>query len=153
MNVLIQLAAALFGTLGFALMFNTSKKRLLPVCIGGVVCWAVYLCVFWQVQLGFYASLAASVAVGVYGELLSRLLKTPTTVFFIPCSIPLIPGGSLYRTMLAAVRGDSSSFRSYGLETLLCALGIALGLTLVITTVRTVQNLSAAVGAGRDGSR
>lgn len=144
MDILIQLTAAMFGTLGFALMFNTARNKLLPVCLGGVLCWAVYLCVFWQVQLGFYASLAAAVTVGIYGEILSRLLKTPTTVFFIPCSVPLIPGGSLYRTMLAAVRGDSASFRSYGLQTLLCALGIALGLTLVIATVRTARNLRSA---------
>jgi len=94
--------------------------------------WGIYLFVFHLFSGGvLLSSLFAAAAGQLNAEILARIRKSPTTVFFIPAIIPLIPGGSLYRCMDAAVGKDWALFRRFGSETFLTALGIAIGISFV----------------------
>ena len=42
LDIIIQLVAALIGSLGFTLIFNSGKKPLLPGIVGGMLGWGVY---------------------------------------------------------------------------------------------------------------
>ena len=132
MTALIQLITSFFGSLGFSILFNVPKKNLFLCSLGGVFCCGVYLFFyeFLQVHL-FLACLAAGATCQIYAEILARILKAPATIFYIGALIPMIPGGSLYRTMEAAVSADLSLFLRRGYETAYTTLGLAVGIGLV----------------------
>ena len=131
MDIVIQLIAALVGSLGFALIFNAGKRILIPSFIGGMLGWAIYL-LFDFLNVGvFLATIAAAAFCQIYSEVFARILKAPTTVFYIPAIVPLVPGGALYNTMYNAAINDWDNFRYYGATTLKVAFGIAVGASFV----------------------
>lgn len=140
---LIQLLAALVGTVGFSFLFNVEKRNIAVVSFGGLLVWGVYLVGVDLLHMHFFAATVLAAAIcQIYAEIFARICKTPTTVLFIPAIVPLIPGGALYNTMYAAVVRDWVQFRSYGVSTLLGTLGIAVGLSFVSGVLYVFANLS-----------
>ncbi len=131
-NSVIQLLSGTVGALGFSLLFNVEKKQLIPSALGGFLAWGIYLLCMSVSGMGvMMATVIAAACSQIYGEILARIYKAPTTGFVICAVVPLIPGGSLYNTMYAAVMKDWAQFRSFGMQTLLGTLGIAVGLSFV----------------------
>ena len=128
----MQLITAFFGSMGFSLIFNVSRKHLLPAYIGGLLSWIIYLLCVNLASLDLMtATIISAACCQIYAEIFARVMKCPTTVFYIPAVVPLIPGGSLYRTMYAAVYRNWDQFQEYGLQTLQVTLGIAVGISFV----------------------
>lgn len=128
MDMLLQLATAFLGSFGFALLFHVRGKNLLLGSLGGLLAWGVYLwmgCLTGQDVIRYFA---ASVALTVYGETMARVVKCPATLLIVTASIPLIPGGSLYRTMQYFMLNDLDAFSHQGLTTVLLAVSIAVGM-------------------------
>lgn len=127
MDELIQLIMAFFGGLGFSMLFHQRPRLWILSSFSSMMSWGIYLIAtkFWDGI--FIPTLVASAVTAFYGEVLARLLKAPSTVFFVPCLIPLIPGGSLYRMMSCAVRGDWVAASDYSSQTMFAALAIAMG--------------------------
>lgn len=126
-----MIAASIAGTLGFGLLFNVKKSKLLYACVGGMLSIIVYLIC---VELGFSLLLQNMVPAAfatLYAELMARFVKAPATVFLLPGVIPLTPGGRLYYTMRAIVDGNEPEAAAYGQQTLIIALGIAVGIVLI----------------------
>lgn len=131
-DILWQLIQALGGTVGFSLFFSVPKRRIPAAALGGILCWGSYL--LFRNGLHFdilIASFFASALVFWYAEILARILHTPAILLFTPASVPLIPGSGLYYTMSALVRRDWDSALLRGSDTAQCALGIALGMSIV----------------------
>ncbi len=81
----------------------------------------------------FFATLAAC----LLAECAARLLKTPATVLSIPAIIPLVPGVSLYRTLLIFGKGDNAG----GLNMLVHTLLIAGSMSLAVTMATIIAKL------------
>ncbi|MBE6850647.1 MAG: threonine/serine exporter [Ruminococcus sp.] len=127
----IQIITALLGSLGFSLLFGLRPRYLCLASLGGGICWAFYqLCLQSGLSV-FVTCLVASAFSALYGEILARIMKAPAPLFFIPTVIPLIPGSTLYYTMRSAVQGQLDLAADYGMQTLLSALAIAAGVSLV----------------------
>ncbi len=142
MDMLLQLAMAFLGSLGFALLFQVKRERLLLASLGGLLAWGVYLLMGLVSDQEVVRYFVASVVLTVYGETLARIVKCPATLFIVTASIPLIPGGSLYRTMECFMRNDLDAFSSQGLTTVLLAVAIAVGMlfpTSIFHLLRRVQ--------------
>lgn len=133
-NTLLQLATAFIGSLGFALLFHVRRERLLLASLGGLLAWGVYLLMGLVTGQEVVRYFVASVALTVYAETLARVVKCPATLFIVTASIPLIPGGSLYKTMQYFMRNDLEAFSLQALTTVLLAVAIAVGM-LVPTAV------------------
>ena len=130
-GIIIQLLSALVGSFGFAYLFNSGKKNLIPATFGGLLAWAVYL-LFTYLNSGIFLSTVISAVVcQIYSEFFTRLLKSPTTVYYIPSIIPLVPGGALYYMLYSAAQSDWNDFFAYGSNTLQVAFGIAVGASFV----------------------
>lgn len=127
-DMILQLATAFVGSLGFALLFHVKRERLLLASLGGLLAWGVYLLMGWITDQDVVRYFVASVVLTVYAETLARLVKCPATLFIVTASIPLIPGGSLYRTMQYFMRNDLAAFSSQALTTVLLAVAIAVGM-------------------------
>ena len=133
-----------FGALGFSLIFNVRRELLPAAAFGGLLDWGVYMMAEWFFGNGvFLPSVVAAAFASIYAEAMARVEKAPATVFYIPALIPLIPGGSLYYTMSYAVLGQWDQVQSYGASTAYCALGIAVGMSLVLSVEFTFRKLTA----------
>ena len=141
---IIHLVTAGFGALGFSLIFNVRRELLPAAAFGGLLDWGVYMMAEWFFGNGvFLPSVVAAAFASIYAEAMARMEKTPATVFYIPALIPLIPGGSLYYTMSYAVLGQWDQVQNYGASTAYCALGIAVGMSLVLSVEFTFRKLTA----------
>ncbi len=135
--MILQLFCAFIGSFSFALLFNVRRGHLISASAGGLLAWAVYLLVQ-DLCPGsvFVASLVSSAVVTVYAEIMARVHKAPATVYLVAGFIPLFPGSSLYTTMRYAVEADWALCLSQGIQTLLAAIGISMGMVCATTAVR-----------------
>ena len=65
---------------------------------------------------------------------MAKYKKAPATIFLVSAIMPLVPGGSLYRSLSYAVDQKWHEFSMTGMNTLVIALAIAVGM-LVTTSV------------------
>lgn len=141
-TVLTQLITAGIGSLGFAMMFNVRRGLLAQAVLGGILDWGIYLIAAEITNSNvFVSSVMAAVFATIYAETMARIMKAPATIFYLPTVVPLIPGGSLFYTMSYAVLSEWNMVRSYGSSTIYCALGIAAGMSLVLSVAYTSRRL------------
>ena len=141
MNPLIQIIYAFFGTMGFSLLFNIKKKRLLAASLNGAFSWAVYL-VFEHFGCHvFICSFAASVFANIVSEILARKLNAPSLVFMIPGLIPMIPGSSLYYTMEAIVNGNYGLAGDKAFILLWTIAGLGAGCAIVLAALDMMRRI------------
>ncbi len=127
-----QLILSFLGAAGFSLIFGVCDKLMLAASFGGVVCWGAYLAGTHCLSMGaFTGAFLASAFTEAYATWMARKRKTPATVLFTPGIVPLIPGSGLYYMMRSAVSRDWVQAKAWGYDTLLCALGIASGMSVV----------------------
>ncbi|MDO4488806.1 MAG: threonine/serine exporter family protein [Eubacteriales bacterium] len=138
MNAFYQLIWAFLGTFAFCLYFNLKNERLFIASLMGLGTWAIYLFVMELTGNVFVSSFLATFIMGVVSEVLARVYKTPSMVFYIPSIIPIIPGGSLYYLMQAVVQSDrvQMSYYAYMLIWTILGMGVGVSLIQVIMTVR-----------------
>ena len=134
MDALLQILSAAVGTFGFAIVFNIRGKKVFFAAFGGCLGWVLFLLFGLFVESEVIRYLIVSVAVSLYGEMMARCLKTPTTLFSVVCLVPLVPGGGLYYTMTNALSGNLSGFIERGTGTLSLAAALSLGVVLVNTS-------------------
>lgn len=128
---LIQLLTALLGSLGFALYFNVRGRNLAFAALGGLLTWGAYIALMALLNHDVLCYALAALMASFYAQILARMRKSPATQFLVPALIPLIPGGSLYYTMSAAVASDWAACFQQGVHTLALAGAIAVGLALM----------------------
>ena len=133
--LLLQILAALLGSLGFALIFNIHGSGFLLCVLGGGICWAVYSVMLQLGSTGIIAYFIASTVGAVYAEAMARIRKYPAISYLVISIIPLIPGAGVYYTTNHLVRGDMQAFSAQGIHTLAIAGVIAIGILMVSTLV------------------
>ena len=141
MNPYLQIFMGGLGTFGFNILFNIRGRNLLFATLGGLISWAVFLAlepVFSSEALRYFVSAAT---ITVYGEILARLEKTPTTTFLVPSIIPLIPGSALYYTMNFALNEQWAQFAEQAFYTVQLALSLAVGIIAVTTVCRLLMTV------------
>lgn len=135
LNSLYSFAA----TLGFCVIFNIKGKNLFFSSLGGAIGWLVYL-VLRDLELSnTFALFLSSVALGLYSEIMARILKSPVTTFVVCALIPLVPGSGMYYTMLESIQGNISKFLETGVETFSSAGAIAVGIVFTSSISRLIK--------------
>lgn len=137
MTYIIQILTAGIASLGFAVLYNVSGKRLAVPLIGGILGWTLYLMLMF-LNNEILQSLIVSMFLSAYTEIAARLIKTPTTTFLLANMIILIPGGKLYYTISSAIKGDWLNFALYGKETIFMAIAISAGIMVVSSVTKII---------------
>lgn len=137
--MVVQIIAALVGSVGFAIFFKMKGRQIALAGIGGAVTWMVYLFVQSFVTGYFVPYFAAAVFVAVYAEIMARINRAPATIFLTAAAVPLIPGGSLYYTMAGLVNKDEVLFTQSGEAAIVIALAIAMGFVVVAVVTRYIR--------------
>ena len=94
--MMIQIAAATVGSLGFAIFLKMRGRQIALAGLGGAVTWAVCLICQQYIEGNFIPYFVASIFVAIYAEVMARVNRAPATIFLTAAAVPLLPGGSLY---------------------------------------------------------
>lgn len=138
---ILSVIGSFFGSLGFSILYNTRGRRVLIPAVGGAVFWAVYLVFLYYVKNEYLGFFVVAILITIYSEIWARLLKTPATTVLMPTVIPLIPGGSLYYAMEAALRMDMVRFAEKSKAALGLAISLAAGIMVVTSLRQPVERL------------
>lgn len=141
LNELLQILVAALGSIGFALLFNIRGRRLLSVAVGGGLCWLLFLLLNRGITNEVICFFLVAMLVSLYDEVMARVLKSPTTVFLVPSLVPLIPGASLYYTMVGAVSKNQTEFFARAVNTVELACALAVGIIASTVIVRIVNRV------------
>lgn len=139
LDAVIQIIMGGLGTLGFNILFNIRGRKLVLATIGGLISWTVFLAIEPILPSEAFRYCIATAVVTLYGEILARVEKTPTTTFLVPSVIPLIPGSALYYTMNYALNKQWARFAHQAFYTGQLALCLAVGIISMTTVVRLVM--------------
>ena len=136
-----QVFFAMFGCLGFCILFNIHGPGGLLCALGGGIAWGAYCLVLnhggGEIAGYFWGALAAS----VYAEGMARIRKCPAIAYLVISIFPLIPGAGAYYTMNYAVQGQMDLFASKGMFTAAIAGILAVGILLGSTVFRMISDL------------
>lgn len=127
-ELLIRLIGGVLGTLGFVLAFEVKASRIWASLFGGLIGTAFYLLCDSMGMHTFLTNTIAAFAITIYSESAARILHSPVATFQIPGSIVLVPGGSLYYTMLNLISGKFAEAGHFAITTLQVGAGIADGI-------------------------
>lgn len=136
-GVFIQELGCLIGCIGFAIVFNVHGPGMLLCALGGLVSWGGYLAAMALGSGDLVAYFVAAVISGVYAEVMARVRKYPAISYLVIAIFPLIPGASIYYTMLSAMQGDAA-FSDRLMHTIAIAGVLAVGILMASTFVRIV---------------
>lgn len=130
-NMIIQVLAAGFASLGFAILYNVKGHKIWVSFFGGILTWGLYLILYKIFHQDVICYFLVTSFITFYVELAARIFKTPTTTFLVAAIIIIIPGGGLYRTIAALMEQRWQNFIDAGFNTLSIALAIAAGIMVV----------------------
>lgn len=139
MSVFIfQSFAAAVAVYFFAILLDSPKRALFHAALTGGIGWFVYLIVL-EVSGKPLATLLAGILIALLSQYFARMLKTPTTVYFLPGFIPIVPGEAIYRAVFSFIEEDYSAAQVFLNEALLIAGTIAVAI-FVVDSFFNVQN-------------
>ena len=133
-----RVIGALICTFGLALLYNIEWRSLPFALIGAAVACIIFEVYSYFNGNYFVAALLSAMAVAAYSDILSHIIKTPTTILLIPGIVPMVPGGLLFRTMLAILDSDANNASLFGSRALFIALGITVGILAATFVFRTL---------------
>lgn len=124
----------IYGTIaavGFSVLFHGPWRHMAYAGFAGGAGWLLY-----TVAQEYYDSVViggflGAVAVSFLSDIFSRLCKETSTVFIIPGIIPIVPGAGMYYTTLYLITGQLELAADKGIQTLLVAGSISVGLLTV----------------------
>lgn len=115
----------------FALLFHAPKRSIVPASLVAMAGYGVYLAGEALTGSLVAGNLFGAMVIAALGEWLARRMRMPATIFVSIGVLPLVPGLGLYNTMLNLVQNELETGARSGLETLMVAGAIAMGIALV----------------------
>lgn len=139
--IYFKMIAALFFSLGIGIIFNSPKKTLIAILIIGSLTEYIFnLLVSFEMNI-IIATLIGALFIGIASEVCSRAGREATTIFIIPCIIPLVPGATLYETMYYVISQDFGIALNKAMESFFMAGAIAVGIIFTATLTRIINLL------------
>ena len=136
-----QVFSATVGVLAFAILFHAPRRSYAACALCGGFGWAMYL-LFFEMGWGMFASsVAAVVALTLLARILSVALMMPATVFIVTGIFPIVPGAGIYYTAYSLIVSDMALFQQKGMETLVLAGAIAIGILLGMGLPRAIPRV------------
>ncbi len=140
-NLPTQFVLALFATLAFSVIFRVPVKKIPACMLIGAFGWLTYEIAVYYMSSAIFGCFAGACVVWLLSAICARFLKEASTVFIIPGILCLVPGYKIYATMVELLEEDFEGTAQTGLETLLMAGAIAIGLLVMGVVVGLVRLL------------
>ena len=140
-SVFIQFIAGFVVSIAFAIFFNAPKRSLFTCGLIGAIGWLVQVVANLLLTDVVVSSFLGAVCVGILSTNASRFLKLPATIFIYTGMVPLVPGYGMYNTMQNIVTKNYSVASQVGIETILPAGAIAMGILLASVFSASIQRV------------
>ena len=134
LDYLVPSFCAFLACFGFGFIFNLHGVGQIIGGLGGGLGWFVYL-LFDSSLLGAFW---AAMAIGVFSEMMARVVRCPATGYLLISLLPLVPGGGIYYAMRYCVEGDRDLFLQTLLNTFGMAATLAVGALMASSLFRTL---------------
>lgn len=130
-NILVVSIFGGLGSMAFALLYHIKARHLFFAGLGGMLTTFVCLSVM-ELLDGHHiaANLIAAFVGGVYSAICAYCRKAPSVLFLIPSLFVLVPGRSLYYSMMSFMHHNMDVFVSNIVTVVEISLGIAMGVML-----------------------
>lgn len=132
------IAAGLISA-AFAVYVLTPPKWLLPVTLGGMAAWVIFIRMLQMNVPGAAATLVATIALGIAGTAVARTSNVPPLVVVVPCIAPLLPGTLMYRGLLELTNEHADKGVLTLAEALATAMALGAGLILGAEILRAIR--------------
>jgi len=132
---------AFLGSVFPVILFNIDRKKIFWCGLAGALGWIVYSLFLTLTGSSVFASFFGAFAVNFYSEIMARIIKTPSSMFYVPGIFPLVPGFTAYTTVISMVQGDFNTALHKGVLTIAIGFAIAFGIMLSFTVFRILCNL------------
>lgn len=129
MNLVLHVITSFIASAAFGIIFNAPRRTLLQCGFSGMLGWAVYILLDERLDT-IYATVAATVIVGVISQVFARIYKKPVILFSVSGIIPLVPGGMAYDAMRNFVSSEYNMAVQLAAQAFLISGSIAIGLVL-----------------------
>ncbi len=137
-SICFTVIGAMICTFGLAMLYNLEWRSLPFAMIGAAIACLIFEFYIYYNGNVFVASLLSAMAVAAYSDIIAHIIKTPTTVLLIPGIVPMVPGGLLFKTMLAILDKDTENASYFGSRALFIAMGITVGILAATFVFRTI---------------
>lgn len=134
-----ELVLAFAGSFFPSVLFNIERKNLFWAGLSGAVGWGIYALSYRITSNTVFSVLLGSIGIGIYGEAMARIRKSPASIFTIAGIFPLVPGIGAYNTIFAIVKGRVAEAYNTGIETLAVAGAIAFGVMLATAFFKIIR--------------
>lgn len=128
--MILQLAAAMFGTIAFSILFGVPSRYYLYCGLIGSAGWGVFLIASDRFGAGG-AAMAATMVVMFLSRLAAVYKRCPVTIFLIAGIFPLVPGAGIYWTAYYIVMDQLELAAETGYMAVKVAVAIVLGIVLI----------------------
>lgn len=136
MHLFSQFMLAFVATLGFAIIFRVPVRHIPACVIVGGLGWVTYLISDYSMDSPVMGCFFGACMVGLCSMIAARLFKEAMTIFVIPGILCLVPGAKIFYTMEALLRSDVQDMAQIGIQTLMMAGAIALGLLVIGAVIK-----------------
>lgn len=141
LQILYRVVGAMICTFGLTLLYNIEWKSIPFAMIGAVIACMIFEFYIYFTANYFVGALLSAMAVAAYADIISHIIKTPTTILLIPGIVPMVPGGLLFNTMLSILDKDADKASVFGSRALFIAMGITVGILAATFIFRTLWSL------------
>lgn len=149
-TVLTAALGAFLASAAFSILYNLQSRPLILVAgLNGAFGTAVYQVVMNAGGAEPAASFFGAVAFTLFAWVAARIARRPIVTFTAPALIPLVPGGDVYRMMLAFLDGRIQEGWSWGLEALAVTGMLVLGMMVVSSVPYATHHLAKLRKGGR----
>ena len=139
--MIIQVVAAVIGTVAFALLFGVLRKYYISCGVIGGTGWCLYLIMTEGLKMtAVEATFIATVVVVLLSRFRAVKERCPATIFSVPGIFPLIPGGGIYWTAHYIVTNDYGMALESGVAAVKSAFALVLGIIIVFELPQKLFN-------------
>ena len=156
-NVFYLLASLAFSA-GYAVQYGVRGRIFVPSILGATLAWYCLGLGERYLESVVLANFLAASFVSIWAVFWSRQKKAPSTIFLIIGVLPLVPGRSIYLTMVALVEKRLMDALGLLVETIGISFAITMGILFITTTyslIRAIllwnkEHLKRKIGSGRN---
>ncbi|MDY6064797.1 MAG: threonine/serine exporter family protein [Finegoldia sp.] len=130
MDLIFKAIFSAMSSIGFAMLFDGPSKSYKIVAVSSFLGWIFYSLILNFTGNKYAGVLLASLLTGVIGQVASRKIHMPVTVFVIPGIIPYVPGANLYYCMYYLVGQEYDMATTEAQIAMLTAGSIAIGISI-----------------------
>lgn len=129
------------GSLGAAILFNVKMDKLFWAGLSGTLGRMAFLWLYAHSGQVIFATFAGAAVVGIYSEIMARVLKTPATVFSISGIFPLVPGITAYEAIQYTAENKLLGAVDKIMDTFVEGMAIAFGIILATSFFRFIRKV------------